>query len=264
MWRILNVNNQILRVKTRLLELGYIDNEWLEKYLEMLEANLDTARNCKSTQAHHAIPVNNYWTSDEPYNRKEALKLARLDTTNFEVHLLYTDHLLIHSYLTLCTNLAEVQRHYEAQAEVRKRNSAKASNTKPNVLIMPMPKYITEEKILAKLAKYDTALENASDDKTRHKYRTMVAQWKSKYMQYLADPEKYCTPKLTKQPEYIKDELYHKNAQIKRELKNCIDKAHQHYIEVRCDTSKNVEEILNAKNAWKQAIANYKNFCMTN
>ena len=116
----------LTKVKTRLIELGYIDNEWLDKYLEIIEANLETKWDMASTQAHHAIPVNDYWTSTEPYNRNEALKLARADKTNFEVHLLYKDHLLIHGYLTLCTDLDKAQQKYEAQADLRKKNSKKA------------------------------------------------------------------------------------------------------------------------------------------
>ena len=119
----------LTKVKTRLIELGYIDNEWLDKYLEIIEANLETKINRTSTQAHHAIPVNDYWTSNEPYNRNEALKLARADKINFEVHLLYKDHLLIHSYLTLCTNLDIVQQKYESQADLRKRNSKIGTDT---------------------------------------------------------------------------------------------------------------------------------------
>ena len=123
------MKKDLTKVKTRLIELGYIDNEWLDKYLEIIEANLETKRNRANTQAHHAIPVNDYWTSDEPYNRSEALKLARADKINFEVHLLYKDHLLIHSYLTLCTDLDKVQQRYIAQAELRKRNSKKGTDT---------------------------------------------------------------------------------------------------------------------------------------
>ena len=119
MWRISNVNERIQKVKSKLLELGYINNEWLDKYLEMLEANLSTTRDRKSTQAHHAIPVNSYWNSDESYNRREAEKQSRLDEINFKVHLLYKDHLLIHSYLTMCTDLDVVQQRYEAQATLR-------------------------------------------------------------------------------------------------------------------------------------------------
>lgn len=117
------MKKDLAKVKIRLIEFGYLDNEWLTKYLEIIEANLDTKRNRKSTQAHHAIPVNSYWTSSEPYKRTEALKLARADETNFEVHLLYKDHLIAHSYLTLCTNLDIVQLRYEAQADLRKQNS---------------------------------------------------------------------------------------------------------------------------------------------
>lgn len=117
------MKDKLQRIKNKLLELGYIENEWLYKYLEMLENNLTTTKDRKSTQEHHAIPVNSYWTSAEPYNRKEALKLSRLDKDNFKVNLVYKDHLLIHSYLTLCTNLDIVQQRYEAQADLRKINS---------------------------------------------------------------------------------------------------------------------------------------------
>ena len=129
------MNEKIMRLKNKLVDLGYIDNEWLAKYLEMLEVNLNTHRDRKSTQAHHAIPVNSYWTSDKPYDRRVAEKLSKADETNFEVHLLYRDHLLIHSYLTMCTDLESVQQRYEAQADLRKRNSqigAAATNKKLN------------------------------------------------------------------------------------------------------------------------------------
>lgn len=122
------MKKDLINVKTRLIELGYIDNEWLDKYLEIIEANLNTKQDRTSTQAHHAIPVNDYWTSTEPYNRNEALKLARADKTNFEVNLLYKDHLLSHSYLTLCTDLNRIQQKYEAQVELRKKNSKKGTN----------------------------------------------------------------------------------------------------------------------------------------
>ena len=51
------------------------------------------------------------------------LKLAKADPINFEVHLLYKDHLIIHSYLTLCTDLDKIQEKYESQADLRKQNS---------------------------------------------------------------------------------------------------------------------------------------------
>ena len=117
------MNEKIQKVKTKLLKLGFIDNEWLDKYLEILSDNLNTPMVRRSTQAHHAIPVNSYWASDEPYDRRAAQKLAAADVDNFKVNLLYKDHLRIHSYLTLCTDLDKVQQRYEAQANLRKQNS---------------------------------------------------------------------------------------------------------------------------------------------
>lgn len=111
------------KVKAKLIKLGFLDNEYLDKYIALIEANLETRRDRKRTQAHHAIPVKSYWTSNEPYKRTEALKLAKADSLNFEVHLLYKDHVIIHSLLTLCTNLDLLQEKYESQADLRKRNS---------------------------------------------------------------------------------------------------------------------------------------------
>ena len=89
----------------------------------MLEANIETPIERGRTQEHHAIPVSDYWTFSMPYDRKVATKLAHLDETNFKVNLLYKDHLVIHSYLTLCTDLDKVQQQYDDQAALRKRNS---------------------------------------------------------------------------------------------------------------------------------------------
>lgn len=119
----MKMKKDLNEVKAKLIKLGSLDNEYLNKYIEVLKANLETTRNRKSTQAHHAIPVNTYWISSEPYERTDALKLAKADPINFKVHLLYKDHLLIHSYLTLCTDLDKTQAKYESQADLRKRNS---------------------------------------------------------------------------------------------------------------------------------------------
>ena len=140
----------LMKVKARLIELGYIDNEWLDRYLGIIEANLETRRNKTSTQAHHAIPVNAYWISNEPYDRKEALKLAREDEVNFVVNLLYKDHLIIHSYLTLCTNLDEVQIRYEAQEYLRKQNSTIAACSNGQRGKMYVHK-IVEDKVIAQV-----------------------------------------------------------------------------------------------------------------
>ena len=55
----------------------------------------------------------------------KAVKIADKDPINIKVNLLYKDHLLVHSYLTLCLNLEQEQAKYEAQADKRKQNSFK-------------------------------------------------------------------------------------------------------------------------------------------
>ena len=39
------MKKDLSKVKARLLELGFLDNEYLDKYIEVLEANLETNRN---------------------------------------------------------------------------------------------------------------------------------------------------------------------------------------------------------------------------
>lgn len=34
------MTEKIQKAKTRLLDFGYIDNEWLDKYLELIEASI--------------------------------------------------------------------------------------------------------------------------------------------------------------------------------------------------------------------------------
>ena len=123
------MNSKLLQTKAKLILLGYLDNEWLIKYLELLEQNFTTKQDNKNTQKHHAIPVTEYWTSTQPYNRLEALKLARKDSVNFVVNLTYADYLLAHAYLTLCTNLTLVQEKYQQQADLRKQNSQKGMSS---------------------------------------------------------------------------------------------------------------------------------------
>ena len=249
------MDKKIQQVKYRLLELGFLDNEWLEKYLEILASNLTTLRDKRSTQAHHAIPVNAYWKSNESYNRAEALKLAEQDPTNFVVNLLYKDHLLIHSFLTLCTDLSAVQTRYETQANLRIVNSKKANKVK-NQLIMPMPKYITEETILSKLEFYETKLSKATSEKEAHGLRCSVAQWRSKYRQYLENPEKY------KKPEPVEStvNLCHTNAKRREALKLQLKQTHETYTKLRTELGFAAIDTQAARAAWKCAIEAYKAF----
>lgn len=119
------MQKEIQQVKIRLLQAGYLDNEWLDKYLKIIEDNLSTKLDHTCTQSHHAIPVRTYYnlTTSNKTDRKKALKIANNDPENIKVNLLYKDHLLAHSYLTLCLDLEQEQLKYEQQASLRQKNS---------------------------------------------------------------------------------------------------------------------------------------------
>ena len=74
-------------IKKLLLSYGYLNNLYLDKYLDIIFNNLSTKKDI-GTQSHHIIPVINYWKSAEPYNRQAALKIARQDLNNKEINLL--------------------------------------------------------------------------------------------------------------------------------------------------------------------------------
>ena len=82
------------KLKEKLLALGiFEDNEYLDKYCELIENNKNTKREKFKTQQHHIIPRSYYKHNNlEIDNSKENL-----------VNLLYKDHILAHYYLCLCT-----------------------------------------------------------------------------------------------------------------------------------------------------------------
>ena len=258
------MNDRLVRVKAKLLELGYIDNEYLDKYLELLEQNLTTPKNSRSTQAHHVIPTRDFKENSTHYKDRGngycwqmTVNKAELDKDNFRINLLYKDHLRAHNLLALCRDLDEIQRNYEATYEkiaIRKAASKGTKNVK-------MPKYITEEQILKKIAHFTKLADEAIDETTAHKYRSSLSQWRSKYTQFLANPEKYSiSNKPAKQPRTI-NEQYHLIASKKRELKSSIDITHKNYTEAILQHTKDSLEAKEARLLWKQAIAEYNNFC---
>ena len=83
-----------MTLKNKLLNLNIvIDNEYLDKYVELIESNRDTKREKFKTQKHHIIPKYYYKSNNlEVDESKENL-----------VNLLYKDHILAHYYLCLCS-----------------------------------------------------------------------------------------------------------------------------------------------------------------
>lgn len=86
------MDQQIL--KQKLLSTGYFeDNEWLDKYCQLIIDNLETKKEKYKTEAHHILQVAYFKILTEKVdNSKENL-----------VNLFYKDHILAHQYLALCT-----------------------------------------------------------------------------------------------------------------------------------------------------------------
>ena len=98
---------RILNLKTWLLQHDLVEeNDYLEKYLNLLQLNLNTKVEKYVTQAHHAIPVVYYKQTSalkqDNRNRRKYEAMAAADENNFIVNLKYSDHLLAHCYLALC------------------------------------------------------------------------------------------------------------------------------------------------------------------
>lgn len=87
-------------LKSNLLDIKYSngdklfeDNEWFNKYVDLVTLNKDTKREKYKTQIHHIIPRCYYKIIGEKINNnKDNL-----------VNLQYKDHVLAHYYLTQCT-----------------------------------------------------------------------------------------------------------------------------------------------------------------
>lgn len=115
------------QIKQTLINLGYLQNEYLDGYVDLMFKNLHTIRQISKTQAHHIFPVaavitdGQVNTEDAKGNRLrlERLKSIRKSDLNIVVNLSYKDHQLAHAYLTLCTDLDKAQQDYEAQATRR-------------------------------------------------------------------------------------------------------------------------------------------------
>ncbi len=82
-------------LKNKLLETGiFIDNEWLDKYVELVVSNQGTSYTRFKTQNHHIIPV--------CYYRNRSIEVD--NSINNLVTLLLKDHLLAHCYLVLSSD----------------------------------------------------------------------------------------------------------------------------------------------------------------
>ena len=90
--------------KDYLLKLNIVkDNEYLDKYISLLEANKDTKYLAGKTECHHGIPIHIYQDMYGYKNYTIARNRANKDINNIIVNLSYKDHMLAHYYLAMCS-----------------------------------------------------------------------------------------------------------------------------------------------------------------
>lgn len=75
----------------------FIENEYFEKYIQLIKANLKTKKQTYKTQRHHIVPATVFTLYNLP---------GKNDRNNL-VNLLYKDHILAHYYLALCSQSTE-------------------------------------------------------------------------------------------------------------------------------------------------------------
>lgn len=78
------------------------ENEYLDKYLQLVNKNMLTEQVRYETELHHVVPVC-YYAQEYNINRADALKLADKDSNNFKVNMSHSDHVLAHIYLAKCS-----------------------------------------------------------------------------------------------------------------------------------------------------------------
>lgn len=96
----------MLKIKEVLLTYDFIDNQYLDEYIELILNNYGTSLKKGCTQKHHVIPVSCYFKDsfDFTSHRKAALQLANKDPNNYQVNLDYATHLKAHYLLCRCSH----------------------------------------------------------------------------------------------------------------------------------------------------------------
>ena len=81
-------------LKDKLLSTGYFeDNDWLDKYIQLIENNKNTKQKVYETEAHHILQKAYFKLINKPID----------NSSNNIVNLFYLDHALAHYYLCYCT-----------------------------------------------------------------------------------------------------------------------------------------------------------------
>ena len=128
---------------------GFVDNEYLDKYVQLVERNRRTTRRAGNTNSHHIVPRSWYKLHDEDVD----------DTLTNLVILTYRDHTLAHYYLCLCTS---EQLQYANELALVLLVSRKKLNLTERLLVQGLPLYnnIYEDYLQKKQSGYGLYKEN--------------------------------------------------------------------------------------------------------
>lgn len=91
----------MIAIKDILLAKGFIDNVYLDKYVDIISVN-ETSKNA-DIQKHHVIPICCYGIRNKT-NRSDNIKIAEKDPDNYMVTLSRFNHIRAHYYLCKCSN----------------------------------------------------------------------------------------------------------------------------------------------------------------
>ena len=118
-----------MQLKDKLSTLdGFVNNEFLEKYVQLVERNRRTSRFAKNMNTHHIIPKSWYKINNQTIDNT----LVNL------VHLTYRNHVLAHYFLCLCTS-GKLQ--YANELAFMLLLSRKNLNHSEKLLIQELPLY---------------------------------------------------------------------------------------------------------------------------
>ena len=94
-----------MKLKETLLNYNFIDNIYLDEYIDLMLNNYGTKLKKGCTQKHHVVPVSCYFSDSLNFtsHRTEALQIAATDDNNYIVNLSYSDHLKAHTLLCKCS-----------------------------------------------------------------------------------------------------------------------------------------------------------------
>lgn len=138
-----------IELKNYLLDLDvFVDNEYLDKYVEIIFNNLNTKKELFKTEKHHFIPVCYYKNKYNLKTRDESLPYANSDENNFLINLTHSEHLKSHIYLSFCFNNIRLI-HQSMCTVIRMIYGLKRDNINTNITIDNFEDFLNDTNLLS-------------------------------------------------------------------------------------------------------------------